>query len=80
MASAVPDAPCRHAPDKIGDLGIRHIEPIALTDKCVLDSAGKLEPLLARAGAEIAERANGLLPRSFRRVDRFHQHVIDVGR
>ena len=79
MASAVPDPPCRHATDNIGDLGIRRIEQIALTDKRVLDSAGKLEPLLARTGAEIAERANGLLPRTFRRVDRFHQHVIDGG-
>ena len=74
----VPSAPCAYAMNNIGALGILHIEQIALTDQRVLDLARQFEPFLARASPKIAERADRLLPRSFRRMDRFHQHVVDV--
>src|SRR5580658_7596213 len=79
QASVGPGAPGAHPANKSGDLGIIRIEQVALPDQRVLDLAGELEPLLARARAEIAERTDRLLPRSFRRLDRFDQHVVEVG-
>jgi len=78
LADVAAPAPRLHATNNVGDLGIRDIEQVALTDQRVLDLAGELEPLFARARAEIAERADGFLPRSFGGVDGFDQHVIDV--
>ena len=74
----MPNTPCLHAANNIGDLGIIGSEQVALADQRVFDLTGEFEPLLTRACAEIAERADRLLARSFQGVDRFHQHVIGV--
>ena len=66
--------------DDIGHLAIGRIEQIGLADERVLDLARELEPVRRRPRAQIAERANCPLTRPFRGVDRFHQHVIGVGR
>jgi hypothetical protein len=62
----MPNTPCLHAANNIGDLGIIGSEQVALADQRVFDLTGEFEPLLTRACAEIAERADRLLARSFR--------------
>ena len=44
-----------------------------------MHSACDVEPLLARFGREVAERADGFLARAFGGGDRLHQQIAGVG-
>ena len=72
-------APRAHPINDVGDFALVGVDEIALTDEGVLDLARELDPCLARPRAEIAQRTNRLLSRSFGGVDGFDQDVVGVG-
>ena len=70
--------PPLYPPKDSGDFAVSRVEQIGLPDKRILDLVRKLEPLRARARAEVAERADRLLTRPLRGVDRLHEQVIGI--
>src|SRR5260370_6539242 len=73
-------APGPHPTNDVGDLTVVRVKQIALADQCILDLARQLQPLLARPRAEIAKRADRVLPRPFRGPDRLHQEAVAARR
>jgi hypothetical protein len=74
-----PERPLRRPPaqaNNFGDFVVIPTEQIILTDECVLDFVGELEPLFARPQAEVAERIDRLLARSAWRHDVFRTSKI----
>jgi hypothetical protein len=68
--------PPAHSANNFGDFVVIPTEQIILTDECVLDFVGELEPLFARPQAEVAERIDRLLARSAWRHDVFRTSKI----
>ncbi len=62
----------------MGEGGLVGLDEVGLTDKRLLELAGKTEPFLARCWFQIAERADNLLARSRRCAHRLDQQVIGV--
>ena len=55
------------------------VEQRVLAGKGSVHSACNVEPLFARFGREVAERADGFLARAFGGGDRLHQQIAGVG-